>query len=74
MNHPLKNTVNGLNKNRGREKPTNRAGKREQGMVKTTGNSGSGKILTIYSYMQSALFTYCGISQADITKMIGLYN
>ena len=40
----------------------------------STGNSGSGKSLTLSSHMQYALCTDCGISQAGITKMIGLYN
>ena len=40
----------------------------------STGNSGSGKSLTLSSHMQSALCTDCGMSQADITEMIGIYN
>ena len=40
----------------------------------STGNSGSGKSLTLSSHMQSALCTDCRMSQADITEMIGIYN
>ena len=34
----------------------------------STGNSGSGKILTLSSHMKSELCNHCGMSQADMKK------
>ena len=41
---------------------------------KETGNSGSGKNLTLSSQMQSTLCTYCGMYQDYINFFIGLYK
>ena len=37
----------------------------------STGSSGSVKCLTLSSHMRSVIFTYCGMSNADIKKLLG---
>ena len=65
---------NVLRKNIRIEKPKKRIGPREQDMVKTQLEIAEIKILTLSLHMQSALCTDCETSQADTTKIIGLYN
>ena len=48
--------------------------KRTRDGKKSTINSGSGKSLTLYSQIQYSLCTKCEMYQANITKIIGLYN
>ena len=51
--------------------------KKTSGIEKTAKLSGpivQVKRLTLSSQIQSALCTYCVMSQEDITKLIGLYN
>ena len=64
-----------MNKKIGREKPTKRASYSVQGMAKTKfGSSVNVKSLTLSSKTKYALYTDCGMYQADITKIIGIYN
>ena len=47
---------------------------RKRDCENSNGNIGIGKILILSSQMQFSWCTERGISQDDITKMIGLYN
>ena len=66
--------MNGLKKNRVREKPKKKGrSQHTKDVENSTGNGESGKSLTLSSNIQSALCTECGMSQSNIKK-IGLYN
>ena len=75
MNHPPnKHNEQAEEKQRKIEAYKKIRSRRTRGGKNSTGNSRSGKSPTLSSKMQSALCTDCGMSQADITKTIGLYN
>ena len=67
--------MNGIKKNRGRDKPTKKGrSQRTRDGEKSSVNSGGSQSVTLSSQIKSALFTNCGMYQSDTTKMIGLYN
>ena len=71
--HPT-STMNGINLIIGREKPTKRAGPREQGMVKTKLEILEVEIFTMSSQMQSEICNDCVMSYNYITQIIGIHN
>ena len=75
MNHPAnKNDEREEENQRKRESQKIGRSQRTRDGENSTRNSGSGKILTLSSKMQSEFCTDCGMSQDDTTQIIGLYN
>ena len=61
-------------KKRKREAYKKGISQRKRDDEKSTGNSGSGKTLTLSLHMKSTLCTDCGMSQSDTPQTIGICN
>ena len=75
MNHPSnKHDEWYEEKQRNRESHKKGRSQSTRDCEKSTGSSESGKLSTLFSQMKSSLCTDYGIWQAEITRIIGIYN